>query len=88
MMYIFTLEFPTPTGKTKIEVETNCTNAIKKSLLYEACAQVIDDFDISNYVQSCVTDTQVNFNISLKRNSSAEVFFKMTTSIIKEVFFK
>ena len=51
-------EWPTPSGRTKLEVEAYCNDKIRNSASGKICA-IIPSFPFHQFVQQCVTDIQV-----------------------------
>lgn len=51
--------FPTPSGITKIKAQTECGYALINSTAGRACLKKIRGFNISNFFDQCVVDTQV-----------------------------
>ena len=50
--------WPTPSGRTKLEVETYCNDKIRNSTSGKICA-VIPSLTFDKFVQQCITDIQV-----------------------------
>ena len=61
--------WPTPSGRTKLEVEAYCNDRIKNSTSGKICA-VIPSLTFDQFVQQCITDIQVS-----QRNSYSFVSY-------------
>ena len=53
--------FPTPEGKTEQNAIKTCKSSIRRSFIGKACLNTIEDFDIQDYIDQCVTDVRVSY---------------------------
>ena len=69
--------WPTKTGKTRLEVTNYCSNAIKNSQGGRICSK-IDFFDFQLYIVQCVSDIRVRFI----RTRKTEIIFPQSSRIV------
>eukprot|EP00795_Rhopilema_esculentum_P008757 gene8757-14783_t len=77
--------WPTPLGKSKLEVEVYCNNTVKNSAPGKICS-AIKKFDIDSFTNQCITDVQITdnyiFSMSAVRSmqyACEEIFLKNTS---------
>ena len=51
--------FPTDSGITKQDAESNCTEAIRESNFGKVCLQMYPEMNLTTLIEECVTDIEV-----------------------------
>eukprot|EP00111_Clytia_hemisphaerica_P003526 TCONS_00010074-protein len=51
--------FPTKSGTTRAEAESNCTKAIEESTFGKACLDMFPSLNLTTLVEECVTDIEI-----------------------------
>ena len=55
--------WPTPLGKTLAATRALCSTRIQNSEITKVCTKELDAFDVTPFIEECITDIQVNRDI-------------------------
>jgi len=62
--------FPTPKGKTESQSQSHCDSTIRQSSIGKTCLKLIAAFDITDYIEQCVTDVRILDSFTVASDSA------------------